>query len=46
MGLATLTSNKIFFAIGFVFELWFILMYALDYGYKFDAFTNPLNLTT
>lgn len=35
MGLAFDTSNKIFFFIGIVFELWFILMYALDYGYKF-----------
>jgi hypothetical protein len=37
MGLGLLTSNKIFFAIGFIFELWFILMYALDYGYKHDG---------
>ena len=44
MGLTTTTSNKIFFAIGFIFELWFILMYALDYGYKFDAVTNPVSL--
>jgi hypothetical protein len=37
MGHGLLTSNKIFFAIGFIFELWFILMYALDYRYKYDA---------
>jgi hypothetical protein len=37
MGHGLLTSNKIFFAISFIFELWFILMYALDYGYKYDA---------
>jgi len=34
MGLAFNTSNKIFFFLGVLFELWFILMYALDYGYK------------
>lgn len=37
MGLAFDTSNKIFFFMGVVLELWFILMYALDYGYKFIA---------
>lgn len=37
MGLAFDTSNKIFFFMGVVLELWFILMYALDYGYKFFA---------
>lgn len=37
MGLAFDTSNKIFFFMGLIFELWFILMYALDYGYKFFA---------
>lgn len=37
MALSLNTTNKIFFFIGLVFEVWFILMYALDYGYKFDA---------
>ena len=26
-------TNKIFFALGLIFEIWFILMYALDYYY-------------
>jgi hypothetical protein len=43
MGLTTTTNNKIFFAIGFIFELWFILMYAIDYGYKFDNVASPKN---
>lgn len=42
MGLSLKASNKIFFAIGLIFELWFILMYALDYGYKFDSVTTAV----
>jgi hypothetical protein len=35
MGLSLEVSNKIFFVIGIIFELWFILMYSIDYGYIF-----------
>ena len=35
MGLSFDASNKMFFFLGVVFELWFILMYALDYKYIF-----------
>ena len=42
MALSLNTTNKIFFFIGLIFELWFILMYALDYGYKFDAATTAV----
>lgn len=37
MGLSFDNSNKMFFFLGVVFELWFILMYALDYGYIFNS---------
>ena len=43
MGLSLAASNKVFFFIGLVMELWFILMYAIDYGYKFDAVTTVGN---
>lgn len=46
MALSLSTTNKIFFFIGLVFELWFILMYALDYGYKFDAATTAVREVT
>lgn len=35
MGLSVTTTNRIFFALGIVLEVWFILMYALDYYYMF-----------
>lgn len=35
MGLSLDVSNKVFFVIGIIFELWFILMYAIDYRYIF-----------
>lgn len=41
MGLSFGVSNKIFFFLGLIFELWFILMYALDYGYKFYPQGTP-----
>ena len=28
-------SNKLFLVIGIIFEVWFILMYALEYRYVF-----------
>ena len=35
MALSLGTSNKLFLLVGIIFEVWFILMYALDYGYIF-----------
>jgi hypothetical protein len=42
MALSLGTSNKLFLLVGLVFEVWFILMYALDYGYIF----YPIGTTT
>lgn len=33
MALSFSKTNKIFFALGLIFQIWFILMYALDYYY-------------
>lgn len=38
MGLQS--SNKIFGVVGFAFQLWFIILYAIDYEYFFVQ--NPL----
>jgi len=35
MGVSFHITNKILFALGVIFQLWFILMYALDYGYLY-----------
>ncbi len=40
MGLSMNTSNKIFFAVGLILELWFIIIYAVDYYYKWFPFNG------
>ena len=35
------SSNKIFGVVGFVFQLWFIILYAIDYRYFFVS--SPTN---
>lgn len=35
MGLSLTTTNKLFFVLGIILQVWFILMYALDYYYIF-----------
>jgi hypothetical protein len=37
MALSFSKTNKLFFALGIIFELWFILMYALEYYYLYPV---------
>ncbi len=41
MGLSLDTSNKVFLVLGFLFELWFIIIYAIDYQYIYYPVAAP-----
>ena len=39
MGLSLKTNNKIFLVAGILFQLWFIIIYAINYQYKYTPNT-------
>jgi hypothetical protein len=46
MGLSLANNNKIFLVAGILFQLWFIIIYALNYEYQFIAGSTAVGSTT
>lgn len=46
MGLSLANNNKIFLVAGILFQLWFIIIYALNYEYQFIASTTAAGSAT
>lgn len=44
MGLSLTTNNKLFLVVGLIFELWFIILYAIDYEYAYSPLSSFANL--